>query len=418
MRARAHNISPHVYLLATFVTALTTLLIYQRVGFEQQWFLTPLLGLAFLYASINFYRQINGASGFTRLKHIHWRQLIKQALARYLVWLVIISSGNWLYQTLPFYSSEKFHANFMFFDQLLLAYLIIGVPYFVITLILKSSQQEDFYDPAIRLLHIGKQLTLGLFKEEKNKTAERVLRNPYNRKVLLNLAMRAYFIPIMVIQVLGNTLSNLEMINRISNDNHILNFLYFTATFLWLMDIINATLGYCLESRWLENRSRSIDMTVTGWVVCFCCYEPLNQVTGSFFPFAPFVATHDPQALIVADVNVLIGFKMLEILFLCGHIYSDVSLGPSIVNITLKKLQTRGPYGLVRHPGTTTKLLYWLSQSIAYKQFWTLKIVYGYAMWAAIYVGRALTEERQLKKYPEYREYMKKVKYRFFPWLF
>jgi protein-S-isoprenylcysteine O-methyltransferase Ste14 len=39
-------------------------------------------------------------------------------------------------------------------------------------------------------------------------------------------------------------------------------------------------------------------------------------------------------------------------------------------------------------------------------------------MWAAIYVGRALTEERHLKKYAEYREYMKKVKYRFFPWLF
>jgi len=418
MQQRADNLSPHVYLFATFVTTLTTLFIYQRFGFENQWFLAPLLGLACLYAAMNFYRQLNGKSRFAILATIHWLPLVKQALARYLIWLVIIYSGKLLYQNLPFYSADRFQANFLFFDQLLMAYLIVGMPYFLVTLIFKSSRQEDFYDPAIRLLHIVRQLWIGLIKEEKNQTAYLVLRNKYNRKVLLNLAMRAYFIPIMVIQVLGTTLSNLDMINRLAGDNHVLNFLYFASTFLWLMDIINATLGYCLESRWLENRSRSIDMTMTGWLVCFCCYEPLNQVTGAMFPFAPFVATHNPQDLLIANINFLIAFKFVEILFLCGHIYSDVSLGPSIVNITLKKLQTRGPYGLVRHPGTTTKLLYWLSQSIIYKQFWTLKIIYGYTMWSAIYVARALTEERHLKKYPEYREYIQKVKYRFFPWLF
>ena len=418
MQTRADNLSPHVYLFATFVTALTTLVIYQSVGFENQWFLAPLLGLAFCYSAFNFYHQLQGTSHFTILKDINWLRLIKQVFARYLVWLVIIFTGQLLYHNLPYYSSERFHANFMFFDQLLTAYLIVGVPYFVVSLILKSSRQEDFYDPAIRLLHIGKQLLIALIKEEKNQAAYLVLRNKYNRKVLLNLAMRAYFIPIMVIQVLGTTLSNLDMLNRLSDDNHILNFLYFATTFLWLMDIINATLAYCLESRWLENRSRSIDMTITGWLVCFCCYEPLNGITSTIFPFAPSVATHNPQDLIVADLNFLIAFKIVEIVFLCGHIYSDLSLGPSIANITLKKLQTRGPYSLIRHPGTTTKLLYWLSQSIMYKQFWTLRIVYGYSMWAAIYVARALTEERHLKKYPQYREYMKNVKYRFFPWLF
>jgi len=222
----------------------------------------------------------------------------------------------------------------------------------------------------------------------------------------------------MIIQVLGGTLSNLDMLERIAGDNHVLNFLYFATTFLWLMDIINATLGYALEPRWLENRSRSIDMTLTGWLVCLCCYEPLNQITGYLFPFAPFVATHNPADLIIANENFLIACKVVEIILLCAHITSDISLGPSIANITLKRLQTRGPYGLVRHPGTTSKLLLWLSQSIIYKQFWTLKIIYGYVMWASIYVARAFTEERHLKKYPEYREYMQKVKYRFFPWLF
>jgi protein-S-isoprenylcysteine O-methyltransferase Ste14 len=418
MQKHATNLSPHIYVLATFVTAASMLMIYQRVKFENQWFLLPLVALALLYAAVNLYRQIGGASRFTFLDNINWILLVKRSLARYVVWLVIIFSAKMLYHQLPFYGTDRFQANFLFFEQLFTAYIFVGLPYFLLTLIVKSSRQEDFYDPAIRLIHIVKQLVMGLVREDKNKAAYLVLRNKANRKVLLNLVMRAYFIPIMVIQVLGSTLSNLEMLDRITNDNHILNFLYFVTTFLWTMDIINATLGYCLESRWLENRSRSIDMTITGWLVCFCCYEPLNQFTGALFPFAPFVATHNPQDLIVANLNFLIAFKVVEIILLCGHIYSDVSLGPSIVNITFKRLQSRGPYGLVRHPGTTTKLLYWLSQSIVYKQFWTLKILYGYSMWAAIYIGRALTEERHLKKYPEYREYIKKVKYRFLPWLF
>ena len=413
-----NNVSPHVYLLATFLTTISTLYIYHQSGFENHWFLAPLIVLAVAYAGINFFRQSKGKSEFTILKQILWPRLLRKAAARYLVWLVIIYSALALYRNLPFYSSEGFQANFMFFSQLINVYLFLGLPYFIITLILKSSRHEDFYDPAIRLLHISKQLVLGLIKEDKNKSAYLVLRNKYNRKVLLNLLMRAYFLPIMVIQVLGTTLSNLDLINRLQTEGQVLNFLYFATTVLWLMDIINATLSYCLESRWLENRSRSIDMTITGWLVCFCCYEPLNEITGYLFPFAPFVATQNPQDLIIPSVNFLIAVKVIEVIFLCGHVYSDVSLGPSIANVTFKKLQTRGPYGLVRHPGTTTKLSFWLMQSIFYKQFWTLKIIYGYTMWAVIYVSRALTEERHLKKYPDYRKYMEKVKYRFFPWLF
>ena len=43
--------------------------------------------------------------------------------------------------------------------------------------------------------------------------------------------------------------------------------LTWTSAILWLMDTTNASLSYCIESRWIENRSRSIDMTVGGWLV-------------------------------------------------------------------------------------------------------------------------------------------------------
>jgi protein-S-isoprenylcysteine O-methyltransferase Ste14 len=141
-------------------------------------------------------------------------------------------------------------------------------------------------------------------------------------------------------------------------------------------------------------------------------------VTGSLFAFAPYIATNQIEDLIFSGPGLFYVAKIVEILLLTAHIYSDVSLGPSGANITLKKLQTRGPYGLIRHPGTTTKLLLWLIQAIIYKKFWTAKIIIGYIGWGTVYVLRAFTEERHLKKFAKYREYCKKVKHRFFPGLF
>jgi protein-S-isoprenylcysteine O-methyltransferase Ste14 len=109
--------------------------------------------------------------------------------------------------------------------------------------------------------------------------------------------------------------------------------------------------------------------------------------------------------------------KILEISLLALHIYIDLSLGTSVANISLKKLQTTGPYGVVRHPGTTTKLAFWILISACYSAFWSWPIILGQLAWSALYIGRAITEERHLRQHEEYREYMKKVRYRFIPGL-
>ena len=247
------------------------------------------------------------------------------------------------------------------------------------------------------------------------RTTLRVFRKRYNRKVLLNLIMRAYFIPLMIMQVLTYLPFTLKLHNAVFHTHDFITTLIWLVAMLWLFDTVNAGLAYLLESRWLENRSRSIDMTILGWAVCLFSYEPLTNITGAFLPFAPLLATGDVNALIVPSNNFLIGLKITEIILLSVHIYIDVGLGPSVANITLKKLQTRGPYALVRHPGTTTKLLFWFTLSFGYSEFWTAKFIFGYLAWAALYITRALTEERHLRQYAEYREYQQKVRYRFIP---
>ena len=417
MHAMHHNISPHVYVAATLGTALAFFALFRQWGFPAEYFFAPILALAAVYGLINLVRQGKGLSDFRIEARPDFARLLRRALARYLVWLPVFYIAAHAYHMLPFYNSPGSQPVLYFFDTLLKLYLVGGLPYFLLTLTFKSSRVEDFYDPAVRIIHIIKQTLYRTFLSEDLRSPLQVFKNRYNRKVLLTLVMRAYFIPIMVAQVYTTLGQSVAFAANHFNDYSFLTVLLWLTAILWLCDVINASVAYGIESRWLENRTRDIDLTITGWAVCLFCYYPLNNITGSLFPFAYSVVSNNPGALIVPELDFFYAVKVLEISLLALHIYIDVSLGTSVANISLKKLQTTGPYGVVRHPGTTTKLAFWLLISACYSAFWSWPIMLGQLAWSILYVARALTEERHLRQHEEYREYMKKVRYRFFPGL-
>lgn len=412
------NLSPHLYVLTTFLTAIFSFYLFYQYNLDINYFFIPIITLAILYGCINFIRQYRSSQYFTIQTDFAFVPLLRKSIARYLVWLFFIYTAYQFYQLHPFYSTSKFQTNLFFFEKLLDIYLIAGLPYFFITLIFKSSRIEDFYDPAVRIIHIVRQISLRAWQRKSFCDIFSVMSKKYNRKVLLVFLMRGYFIPIMIIQVYGNLFNAISLSHNNINSHSLLSFLFFTTAILWLMDTINASLAYALESRWIENRSRSIDLTIGGWLVCLACYEPLNMVTATLFPWPPSVASLDTNDLVYSNLSFLYAIKIIEIIVLAAHIYTDVSLGPSVANITLKKLQTKGFYGIVRHPATTLKLLFFLIQSIFYKRFYQIRFIYGYFMWGMVYIMRAFTEERHLSHFEEYREYRRKVKYRFIPKIF
>lgn len=415
-------LSPHLYVFLTALITVCSLYLCYAFGLNESYAYLPALATGLFYALFYFLRQLRKTGRFSIDKNIDLTTLLKRSLARYLVWLLVLVLGYQFYLLTPPYNTTIYSATPRLFEDFLYWYLWLGIPYFALTLTFKSSRVEDFYDPAIRFLHVGKQISKQIARRlsgaDSQQSVFHVLRKQYNRKVFLNLIMRAYFIPVMIGQVIPTTTSTLNMLLQELQNHQFITLIFLFTGILWLVDIQNAVVAYCMESRWLENRSRSIDLTIGGWVVCLSCYPPINQLTGSMFAFAPFVASHQTEDLVFNSIALLYTVKIIETFILTAHIYSDVSLGPSGANITLKKLQTRGPYGLIRHPGTTTKLLLWLIQAFIYKKFWTVKFLFGYLGWGTVYVLRALTEERHLKKFAEYRQYCKKVKHRFFPGLF
>lgn len=408
-------LSPRYYISANLIITGGALYLFSLFGLHEDYFFLPVLALATGYALLYFIRQCrNPHSRFHINQNLSVEQLFRRALARYLVWLVVLFCGYQLYLLTPPYSDASYRSTHLLFETFLHWYLWLGLPYFALTLTLKASHKEDYYDPAIRFIHVIKQIGLRVLRGDSAHSIFRVLRKRYNRKVFLNLLMRAYFIPVMVEQVTPMATSSLTLLYREIANHNFIGMLMLITVVLWFLDILNATVAYCLESRWLENRSQSIDLTLGGWAVCLSCYAPFNDVTGSVFAFAPYIASNRIDDLIFSGLGFFYALKTVEILLLATHIFTDVSLGPSVANITHKKLQTRGAYALIRHPGTTTKLTFWFIQCVFYKKFWSAKYLFGYFAWGGIYVLRALTEERHLKKFSAYRDYCKKVKYRFF----
>lgn len=406
------HLSAHLYVATTILGTLGAFGVFYQWGYHDQLFFLPIFVVASFWSVALFLRQQKGLSAFHVDRDNSWLHLLRRAIPRYVVWLCIIGIGWVIYTTHVHYRGYTKSNEFLF--MLLKIALVGGIPYFMFTLKWKASRIEDFYDPAIRILHIGKQLLLSILHRRYRGRARLVLRNNSNRKVLLNLIMRAYFLPVMVSQVYSG-FSNAVSFAHSGGWGSLLGFITWLAAMLWLTDALCASVGYCLESRWTESRSRSIDMTSGGWLICLCCYAPLNEVTGTLFPFAPSVVTGQATAMFFQSEVFLITLKLIETFILAALVYSDLSLGPSGVNITLKKVQSSGPYSVVRHPATVCKLSFWWIQSIFYLGFWQWHLILGQLMWNVIYILRALTEERHLKQYPEYREYMTRVRYRFIP---
>lgn len=93
-----------------------------------------------------------------------------------------------------------------------------------------------------------------------------------------------------------------------------------------------------------------------------------------------------------------------------------LNLGKSFgILISLREVKSRGIYGVVRHPMYLSDILvrvgYILKNSCTQNV-----ILFGASI--LCYVYRAILEEKFLGQFPEYQEYMKRVRYRFIPGIF
>lgn len=253
--------------------------------------------------------------------------------------------------------------------------------------------------------------------------------SPITKQAALALLLKFFFAPLMINWCLGhvgdmnNSLVNLRNSFLDGASGRVLfdSALFWTCFQLILfVDTLLFTLGYIVETPALNNRIRSVDPTFFGWAVCLACYPPFNGFTSSIFPWqsSDFPQFSSDLAHFGANASILVALAIYS--------WASVALAFKASNLTNRGIVSHGPYAFVRHPAYAAKNLAWwigaipgLIGAFTVDGFPVAMFFVGLFGWTAIYVLRAITEERHLLMLDNgYAQYMQKVRWRFIPGVF
>jgi len=245
------------------------------------------------------------------------------------------------------------------------------------------------------------------------------------QQAFLALLLKFFFVPLMLNWLLGSASEVLEHWRGLAGQPAGRDFLTTFNTDLYLLafkglllvDVGFFAVGYIVELPALRNVIRSVDPTVSGWVVCLICYPPFNQAFSAFFAWQ---ASDFPR---FANPATHVALNGLLLASMTVYASASVTLGWRASNLTNRGIVARGPYAWVRHPAYAGKNVAWWIGALpvlaaAFSQSFGsgLLAIVSMASWTAIYVLRALTEERHLLMIDNgYAQYMNTVRYRFLP---
>jgi len=323
-----------------------------------------------------------------------------------------------------FYSIVQNHYYFLFntqfaptrelADYFLYIFLIAGLPYIFLTLKFRGDSRYEIGDYAMITMVAVKSIFYRISRSSKR---DNFFKNRRVKKILLLYLVNFFFWTLMVrflIQEFRGFELEYFMIFTPAYDtmNWFIQYRHWyllSFHLIFVIDVSIAIIGYSFASRWLNNRTRSVDATMSGWVVALLCYPPLNTgFTGHFISYNG-LNTHQ----LIGDAYILTAIFVILFILYSIYVLSTVSLGFKFSNLTNRGIVSIGPYSIVRHPAYVAKnLSWWLENSFVLTNIWaTIAMV----LWNSIYIARALTEERHLQKDREYRDYQKRVKYLFIP---
>ncbi|RLA62618.1 MAG: hypothetical protein DRQ78_07815 [Epsilonproteobacteria bacterium] len=313
-----------------------------------------------------------------------------------------------------FIKSDIFAPTIEFFDYLLIIFLVLGPPYLFLTLKYRGAKHYEFNDYAI-LSIIGFKSFVCLFLC-KNKTYN-FYKNRRIKKVFLVYLVNFFFITLMarflLVEFHGFEANMNILFSEDYNTQHwynkARNWYFICFHLLFVVDVGIATIGYAFASRWLGNRTKSVDFTAMGWFVALFCYPPFNELISGNFIYYHSLPTHE---IITSQLVWSVIFVLLLIVYTI-YVWATIALGFKFSNLTNRGIISHGPYKYVRHPAYAAKNIAWfIDSTYVLSNIWASL---AFFTWNSIYILRALTEEKHLKKDKDYQSYREKVRYYFIP---
>ena len=333
-------------------------------------------------------------------------------LKRYLVNIILFSFFIITYTYLPYYQTFDYYAitrNIMYI--LFFGYLALGLPYHYFAY--KSDKKNSFDKTFVVYNFFTTRLPEFIKNRKKGIKSGRPLLDHETKVSFLSLLVKFIFFPMLVVFFFQHlfpfltsiTTSSISDIFSTSNFDTSYNFL---LNLIFLFDTGMAAIAYGIESSLLKNNIKSVDTTFLGWIACIACYPQANSITGSLFPL-------NSSTQIITNMGIVNILKTISLIFGAIFVWSTFSLRFKFSNLCNRGIVSKGSYKYVRHPAYSSKLASWWIENLP---FMNLVLAFNLIVWSFIYYLRARTEERHLMKDPEYVAYMKKVKYRFIPYIF
>ncbi len=235
--------------------------------------------------------------------------------------------------------------------------------------------------------------------------------SPALKTFFLGWLVKGFFLPIMFV-FLHYNLEEISASQLLGGLNSFSNFydLMYDTFYMW--DVLLAVVGYVLTLKLLNSEIRSVDATVSGWLVCLLCYPPFwsaivwNYLNydGDDLYWSSFTS-HDPIIYTVWGSAIL--------LLLVVYVLATTAFGTRFSNLTNRGIIVTGPFRWVKHPAYLSKNISWWLISVPFLSSgdWGLaaRSCLLLACVNVIYLLRARTEERHLSQDPAYVEYSRWV---------
>ena len=179
-------------------------------------------------------------------------------------------------------------------------------------------------------------------------------------------------------------------------------------TFMFIVDMGMATVGYILTLRPLDSHIRSANPFAAAWMAALICYPPTIMMDQGG-PLDYRIATQEWFVWFSAHPKLLALWGAALVILTGIYAWATVAFGPRFSNLTNRGIMTHGPYAWSRHPAYLAKNAFWWLATIpvlttgsvvdAFRATMLLAAVSG------VYYWRAKTDERHLRLDPDYVTY-------------
>ena len=322
-----------------------------------------------------------------------------------------------------FYTNNFYYGNLLFKNMSFLNFSINTIDVFNIVFLLYIILLIPFY-----LIEKEESKALSIIKTINNKIKNKKYKiNKQEKTNILSWLLKLFYVPLMLSWISNNLFIVLNKIyNLVDNSDLLFNSTqYFLNNYIFLsilpiiilIDLLFFTLWYLLESKYLNNKIKSVDPTLFWWSIALVCYPPFNEWLNNILWF---YSSNFPT---FNNIYLHITINIIFLIFFTLYTSASISLWFKASNLTNRGIVTKWLYKYVRHPAYISKNIW--------RTIWTFPILvssiinldlkmfslilFSTIWWWLIYYFRAITEERHLEKDIEYIKYKNKVKYRFIP---